>query len=162
MTTLEKKVKFDDGEFYLVNFPVGDWSRDGHEKFDLYLIRSKKPVMDIRKAHLKSYELFGFDIGSLCSRDEKMSSSNQIFQKLKELGYDFDRLSEISNDPDCYGDDLSNLDLNSECILDIWLFLLNKINSALDLKVLSVPSIAYFGLDEQDRELRIPGYGCFN
>lgn len=159
--SLENKIKIGDQEFYLINFPVGDWSKEGHEKCDNYLVRSNKPVADVRQAHHRSLETLGFNIGSLCCQFEEIYTSKKILSKLKELNYDFDRLSEISDEPDCYSDAIDSLELNSECVLDIWLFLLNKIDPSLDLKALNVPSIAYNGFDNQMREFMAPGYGCF-
>jgi len=44
-------------------FPIGDWSCDGHNSYADFLVKSEKPLQEVRETHLKE-NVF---IGSLCS-----------------------------------------------------------------------------------------------
>jgi hypothetical protein len=51
-------------------FPIGDWSCDGHSCYADFLVKSDKPLSEVRQTHLKENDF----IGSLCEdyRDNKI------------------------------------------------------------------------------------------
>ncbi len=66
-------------------FPIGDWSCDGHSCYADFIVKSEKPLEDVRKAHLKE----NFFIGSLCSeyqdnRIEIFNLYNFLIQYISE------------------------------------------------------------------------------
>jgi hypothetical protein len=151
---LESLVNVEGKNVYLINFKIGDYSKDGHEKMESYLVQSKKPVLDIRAAHFKANDVLGFDIGSICEEYEKNSLDSEVTKKLKELNYDMESFDE-------FDDEDNPVELWPEKVLDIWLFLLNNVDKELELKYLKLPCIndnhAHDG-----KELSSPGYGCFS
>lgn len=50
---------------YLIEFPIGDWSDDGHGKCVYYIVISNKPVEEIREAHFKIKPELDIDIHSI-------------------------------------------------------------------------------------------------
>lgn len=142
-----------------IKFPIGDWSGDGHEKCDWYIIETAKEIIleEVREAHFKAKEVLGFDIGNICSDYAEDTLSIDQLAKLKELNYEC-----VSNENDL----LNNEDwsLQSLDVIKIWLFLLNHINPSLELKLIeeNIPIINFYGYDEKQRHLSNPGYGCFD
>jgi len=49
------EIRTKSGVRYLVQFPVGDWSGDGHNRCDYFFVFSDKPVRDVREAHYRRY-----------------------------------------------------------------------------------------------------------
>jgi len=133
---------------YLIRFPVGDESGDGHERCDYFIVISQKPVSEIRNAHFRAPDVLGFDIGEICSEYGDYHLEQMVVDKLRETGFDFSLLDE-GNDEEIgiYGGD--------ELIL-IWLHFLNHLDSDLQLKLLPSVSVM-FG----KRLLEVPGYGLF-
>ncbi|MBI5065800.1 hypothetical protein HZA97_06185 [Candidatus Woesearchaeota archaeon] len=145
------KVNYQGEEFYLINFPVGDWSDDGHGKCNYFLVSSKKPTKEVRAAHFEAPKVLGFEIGDICHEYEDRYLEENIVTKLKELNYDMDKLDQ----------DDDRISLSPEDMADIWLYLLNHINPELNLKLFpSVPMINFYGF-EDGKHLRTPGYGLF-
>ena len=155
---LESKVKIGEDEGYIIGFPVGDWAREGHGKYDYYLALSNQPLNVVREAHLRSDDVLGFNISSLCDDQGGSRLKSTIVEELKELKYDFDKLEQF----DEVEDDEFPFNLETQDVFDIWIFLLNKIDPSLNLKKLNLPVISFYGLDEKNRSLIPPGYGCFD
>jgi hypothetical protein len=149
--------RIDNEDVYLIEFPVGDWSDDGHGKCEYYWVKSMKPVRDVREAHFKVKEVFGFNIGKICGEYEENYLDKKVTEKLKELGYDFKVFEN-------YNDEGNPTELGAEQVIDIWLYLLNHIDPELKLRVLNydAPGINYYGGDAKRRHLDTPGYGCFS
>lgn len=143
------KIKVNDEEFYLVEFPVGDWSHDGHNQCDYYQVLSRKPVREVGEAHFRAKEVLGFDIGSLCEEYEENSLDENLVAKLKGWGYKFDESSEDGES------------CSSEEIINLWVYLLNKVDPQLELRRLTPPSIISCQYDGKNRHLKVPGYGTF-
>jgi len=142
-------------EVYLIEFPIGDWSKDGHSKCDNYLIKSEKPVQDVREAHFRAPDALGFEIGTICGEYDERSLETEVVDKLREIGYDFESFGkEIDEDgnPDW---------LSSDQVVDIWTYLLNHIDPSLNLERLVGATVNFYGVDEQKRHLKVPGYGLF-
>ncbi|MBI2045281.1 hypothetical protein HYT23_04450 [Candidatus Pacearchaeota archaeon] len=152
--SLDVKVKVNGKESYLIEFPVGDWSDDGHGRCDYYHVLSNKPINKVREAHFKAEETLGIDIGSICSNNEDSHLNPALAEKLKELGYCISKIGF----PGVWDDSII---LDSGDIFNIWTFLLSKIDPSLKLKRLDAPSISFYGKDKKGRYINTPGYGCF-
>ena len=50
----------------IIQFDIGDWSKDGHGMSDSFNIISNLDVNVLREAHFKFKELYGTDIGNIC------------------------------------------------------------------------------------------------
>lgn len=142
---------------YRIIFPIGDWSDDGHGKVDYHEVLSSRPVEDVREAHFSCSNMFGIDIGSICCDYEDWSLDDDLIEKLISLGY-VSILDELS-----FLDGKYHIE-NRDTILSIWLFLLNKVDSSLNLRIAedSPPMITFYGTDDKGRHLEVPGYGCFS
>lgn len=143
-------VQLPDGSFLMV-FPIGDWSGDGHMRSEEYMVRSKKPVKDVREAHFRAPERLGFEIGDICGEYEESKIKEEILAKINPLGYEFKDSDEIDGAIHPTGREVVNL----------WTFLLNKVDPALELEVIAMPSVNFYGHDSQNRHLGVPGYGIF-
>lgn len=132
---------------YKYKFPIGDWSGDGHGQCKWFIISGQKPVQDVREAHFKCEEVFGFSPGEMCSEYQNPELSSEIKSKLKEI------LGEKINLEDIYIDE----------ILIIWISMLNHVDPDLKLEVIKddIPIINFYEFDKKERHLKVPGYGLF-
>lgn len=148
------KVRVGKEDLYLIEFPVGDWSDDGHGKCHYYTVKSKKQVQDVREAHFRASEVLGFDLGDICKNYEERTLDQRISNKLFELGYDFSTFDDRDEEGEPEW-------LSSNEVIDIWLYLLNHIDPSLKLEPMRIPSINFYGYDNEKRHLETPGYGVF-
>jgi len=70
---------------YKYKFPIGDWSKDGHEKCEWFLVHGLKPVEEVREAHYEAEKLLGFSIGDICGQYEENYITKEYLEKLNEL-----------------------------------------------------------------------------
>jgi hypothetical protein len=138
------KVKLNKEEVYLIEFPIGDWSDDGHGKCRYYIASSKKPFQDIIETHARAHGVLGFDIGDICGASDEGTLTQNVGNMLRNLGYNF---------TESYIDGTDIYPSYKE-MFNIWLFLLNHVNPSLELKDLNIPSMV--------PEVRNPGYGLFH
>jgi len=134
-------------EQHRIEFPIGDWSDDGHGKCRNYVVVSNHPVERLREAHFACTDKLGIDIGSMCSEYEEFSITEELQEKLTSLGVD----PSLKDDP-------------VRSLLRIWLELLMKTDPELVLEVEvepDLPEIQFYGFDENGRHLQTPGYGMF-
>lgn len=158
----DERVIVDGKRVFLVEFPIGDWSGDGHKQCEYYVAVSEKPVEDIREAHFKAPEIVGFEIGDICRPYEDSILERRFYDKLRELGYDFDLFDEDNEKEDGIElDEEGRPGLSPYGVFRIWLFLLNYIDPSLRLEALPIRPLNFFGCDEEGRYLRTPGYGTF-
>lgn len=133
-----------------IRFPIGDWSDDGHSSCDYYFATTTKTTQDVREAHFKCKEIYGFDIGDIASDYEDNFINDDILDIIiREKIID---------------ESFENKNLNSEVIFDIWLSILNKIDPSLHLISLNdkdYEDINFYGSDDKKRHLETPGYGVF-
>lgn len=134
---------------YLIRFPIGDWSQDGHNMCDDYYTTSDKPIEDVREAHFKAFEIVGFDIGDICSEYECYALDSNIVVILTALNHPFE--------------DMDISFMTSYDVFRLWVWLLNYIDPQLNLKEhkIMASDMCYCGVDEQGRHLNTPGYGVF-
>ncbi len=142
---------------YLVQFPIGDWSGDGHSYCDYFFATSEKPLKEVREAHFRSSKVLGFNIGDLCKENQDDKLPAPAVDKLRELGYDFGKIDRLND----YDEEASREDVYPEKLFDIWLYLLNHIDPSLKLERTKIPSINFYGKDKKGRHLETPGYGVF-
>lgn len=139
---------------YKINFPIGDWSGDGHGKCDWFIVESDKPVEEVREAHYLIKDTFGIDLEEEVAseyRDNRISAD--IVKKLGKLGFNIESIDEYEG----------NYSVCPSDMLDIWVFLLNKVNSELRLVYTpdNIPTISFYGRDEKNRQIGFVGYGCY-
>ena len=133
-----------------IRFPIGDWSDDGHGQCDYYFANTSKNTQDVREAHFKCEEVFGFNIGELACEWEDNFIREDILECLINEGI--------------VGKEFKNSSLDSKAIFKIWLAILNKIDPTLELTSKidnSYEDINFYGYDDKKRHLDTPGYGVF-
>lgn len=70
---------------YLVSFPIGDPSGDGHGKYDIFTVESNKTVQELASIHEKCSQVLGFNIEDICCDYEEYSIAPSILAKLLEV-----------------------------------------------------------------------------
>lgn len=139
---MNKKLK------YTIEFPIGDWSDDGHGKCEYFLVKSNKPVEEVREIHFNSK----VDIGSICSECDESELKDYEHNKLIELGYEYE-------DKSC---EKYKMIFPKE-MLRIWMFLLMYSDKDLKLELIEeeYSTINFYGYNEDGKHLETPGYGLF-
>ena len=154
------KKYFEVNQGYLIKFPIGDWSGDGHEHCEWYTVRSNLTVEHLREIHFSAPEKIGFEIGNICHEYEEDAFTsnlltflikNKIAQKIVAV------LESNSLSPDLEYPDPSSMIIT-------WLELLKFIEPEFEYSLEladSIPSIQFGGFDSNGRHLQNPGYGLF-
>lgn len=147
---------------YLIRFPVGDWSDDGHGKYEEFLVRSNKPVNELREIHYSVLEKFGFDIGDICSAYEETELSEGIITKLKDAGFPIEWKSN-SNFSERYFLSPNERSMGFIEVFNLWIDILMFLDSELKIEDMTndFDDINFYGSDEKNRHVHTPGYGCF-
>ncbi len=147
---------------YLINFPVGDWSDDGHGKCDHFEVESNKSAQELREIHFSAIDKLGFDIGDICGSYEASELSIDIFDKLVAAGFDIQWQGE-NQDMEKYFYDNDSRGMGSEEVFNLWIDILKFIDKDLEIKVKASESvdISFYGFDRKKRHLKTPGYGTF-
>src|SRR3989338_4048988 len=140
------ELRTEQGMRCLIQFPVGDWSDDGHGKCNYYFAFSHKPTDEVREAHLRAREVIGFGIEEICGDYREKVISEHIKETLQGFGYEFTESVLDEVDGSIYP--------TTQEIFNIWLYLLNRIDSSLQLKEIKIPLINFY-----EREIKSPGYG---
>lgn len=148
---------------YRIQFPVGDWSNDGHGKCEYYVVSSNKPVEALRELHHSCKKKFGFSIGDICKEYE----ANILPQKIADILYshgvdlqnyadDWDWADEVDGD--------KHYIMGPDSIIALWLKIYELLDPTVILSVVvtSEISIHYYGYDSQGRHVDTPGYGVFS
>lgn len=144
---------------YQFKMSIGDWSGDGHGEHEDFVIDSNKPVEAVREAHFKIKGATGIDIEDFCAEYEDGAIPSDVLDKLGELGYEPTHTSYYDFYSSC-----ARYALPSD-MAGIWMFLLMKADPELKLKFAAVPEIPtlhFYGYDEQRRHIEYVGYGLFS
>lgn len=145
----------------LIEFPIGDWSGDGHEKCEYFRVHSTHDVEVVREAHFAFKTKFGFDIGDMASDYEEPYISHEQLDILRNHNI-LDYILPEHDESGFYDEECGFVVENPEDMLDIWLRCLMIANPSIQLsRAKELPSINFYGFDEQKRHLNTPGYGLF-
>ena len=138
---------------YLFSLPIGDWSSEGHEECLWYKCKANKPIQEIREAHFRIKEVAGIDIHNICGELNEDSVSVETYEKLRKFGF-----TEGNKE---FGDEII---LDPDHMAKLWVLLLQKADPELKIEVLEdeeIPTLPFYGLDEQGRYIGHVGYGLF-
>lgn len=137
--------------FYMV---IGDRSGDWHGQCEYFRIESNFPVERIREVHFQIKESTDIDIEGICSEYQEDEIDTGTVQKLKNLGFQFDNRSGMGDGILC----------SSEEMAQLWVFLLQKTDTELRLKILNdeLPTLHFCGFDTQKQHIGFVGYGLFS
>ena len=136
--------------FYMT---IGDWSGDGHNQSEDFLIESNYPVERVREAHFQMENATGINIEEMCSEFEEDEIDLETVRKLKRRGFHFENRSGM-------GDGIISVPEMAR----LWVFLLMKTDKDLKLEIIddNTPTLHFFGYDEQNRHIGDVGYGLFH
>lgn len=134
-----------------IQFPVGDWSDDGHGKCEYFTVESNVPVDQLREAHFAAEEKIGINIGHICSDYEDSVIDDEVLVKLQPfIGAKlYERVKDYVDPSD---------------MVKIWIACLMQVDPTIKLEIVdeeSLPSINFYGHDAKGRHLSTPGYGLF-
>jgi len=147
-----------DANMYEYEFPIGDWSKDGHGQSESFMVNSPALIDDIVKAHWRSPEVLGFAIGDICSMYEESTIDPDIMVQLRATGI-WDKFKTRINDDQFFeqNEDEDGFYIQEpELLLQLWIMILNYIDPTLKLeyyKSEAPKSLKYL--------VKVPGYGLF-
>lgn len=146
---------------YLIRFPVGDWSDDGHGKCAYFLTRSNKSGQEVREIHFSCLDRLGFDIGNICHEYEEFELSLNIFEKLNAAGFNIEWEGK-NEDMVKYFPNIDSRMMGTEEVFNLWINILMFLDPELKLVPINeYENINFYGFDEKKRHLRTPGYGVW-
>jgi len=129
--------------------PIGDWSGDGHEKCERFDASAAKPIGDVRAAWFAAKEkLPGLAPDSFCDEYEEGSLPEAVEANLRAAG--------------CPLPESDGWGPGAMAAVVAWF--LNQGDRDLDVRLEarpSVPSLVFYGYDEQNRHINGFGYGLF-
>lgn len=138
---------------YQIQLTIGDWSGDGHEKYEVFRVNSNFPVERIREAHFHMEETTGINIEEICSDYGEKEIDRETLNKLKSMGFHFENASGMG---EAY--------ISVPEMAKLWVFLLQKVDPELQMEIVSdddIPQLQFYGFDEQGRHISSVGYGLF-
>lgn len=137
---------------YTINFPVGDWTNDGHGKCDYFVVKSNKSVVELTGIHISVKEKLGFDIGEICAEYEDSELSLDIYDKLVNAGFNIeygggDKYPEMCR----YFYDMDSRYMDTQGVFNLWVDILKFIDPTVDIEEIN---------SEYFTPINTPGYGC--
>lgn len=137
------------------NITIGDWSGDGHQIREEFLINSNVDDINvIREAYFNSTDVIGFELGELCNNYAERTIDEWIQPLINKLINEFYEDYKISYE--C----LEPIDL-----VYIIISAIMKTDNSIKLEIANrdeyIPSLQFYGFDEKGRHLEMPGYGLF-
>lgn len=70
----------------LVEFTIGDWSRDGHNQFDVFFFKSSLDVEGLRAAYLVAVEKTGIDLRKILNQFNEDDIEEGVIDELSAIG----------------------------------------------------------------------------
>lgn len=148
---------------YMV-FPVGDWSVDGHGVCAEFMIKSNKPLQEVREVHLsqndfigsiakdygQNYVAYNYLLEGLLEKEGVTEESvqqylSELFQKQGLELYDFDEEISKYSSYTCPEEEEPTWVIDSpEQMISIWISILNWFDSTLGLEVVSEAMSQYY------------------
>lgn len=148
-----------DQTMYSYEFPIGDWSSDGHGKFEKFTVNSPAPIQAIVKAHRSCGKTLEFDIGDICGEYEEYLIDETIMEILKASGI-WDWFKDLINDDHFFdvNDDEDGFCIQEpELLLQLWITILNFLDPELKLEYHADDKI-----ESLEGLVDVPGYGLFS
>lgn len=136
---------------YKIKFSIGDWSGDGHDRAEDYLVNSSHPVEVVREAYFTAIEKTGLDFGNICSKHEENYIAGEYMDKLKKLKAPLFLLEE-------------GLTPKSFLYLLLWFITLGDEDLFLKIKDpdKDIKDFHFYGFDSKKRHIPSLGYRLFD
>ena len=146
----------------IIQFDIGDWSKDGHGMSDSFNIISNLDVTVLRAAHLKFKKLYGVSIEDICY------DSSHIEESLYTTLYLLDILNkskypspaEISWKSNAYK--FGYYIGEPKDILDIWLNCLKLVEPTFEYTMQKSERMVHYSETFSDTVINCPGYGLYD
>ena len=155
---------------YKFKIPIGDWSDDGHGKYEDYFIESNKPLEEVRELYIQACDKIGFSLDG--SYKQTKLTPNAEYEDYKFSNETLDALLEfgvVIDDDDKYKDlveyirEEESVD-EAENFVHIVLQFIKTQDPALELSIIpdDVPMFQFYGYDTKNRHIGYFGYGLFS
>lgn len=140
----------------ILKFPIGDWSKDGHNECDWFVISTTKTAEEVGEISQKIPDILGFPFGKLCQEYGQSNLTKNQIDALAEAGVDISVI--IAENVDNTDKDIDGYWLaeGSEDLFEIWMALLQIIDPTFEYTWIKPTEMSYH-LGYQG----IPGYGLF-
>lgn len=140
---------------------LGDKWCDGHGIHKMVICKSNKTEVEIANILLNSMEKYGIPLWNMCENYEDSSISEEIKNKLLNIGFDITKSDFYPYDED---DEDSEWYANVDGFVDIILFLIRKYDTTAIVELTEIPCINYIGINinGRRREVGSLGYGLFS
>lgn len=137
---------------YKFKLPIGDWSGDGHDKCDYYIVESNKSVEEVREIHFLIKPMLGIDLHEICNDYEDNTIRDEAYRTLKHL--EFTAWDDYPQEG--YGW------VSSDIMAELWIFLLRAVDPSLNLTIVDddLPMLPFYGYKD-GKHIGFVGYGCF-
>lgn len=150
---------------YKFRIPIGDWSDDGHGKYDDYLIESNQPLERVRELYFQACDKIGFSLDGSYKETKLTPFAN--YQDSTFSRETLDALLEFGvqlNEEDVeYIREQESTD-GHELFLDILFAFIKTQDKSLKLKRIpseEFPMFQFYGFDSKKRHIGYFGYGLF-
>ena len=149
---------------YKFKIPIGDWSDDGHGKYEDYIISSNKPVEYVRNLYFQACDKIEFSLDGNYkpttltpnAEYEDYEFSKKTLQALLDFGV---KLKQEHID---YIREQESTD-GTELLCEIILRFIETQDNTLELRVIDdIPMFQFYGFDNEKRHIGYFGYGLFS
>lgn len=142
----------------IVTLAVGDWSDDGHGKYQDFIAEYTGELQSVRDAHFNSYAATGVDLQNFC----RQYGDNRLPDSIRQLAIDKGWEIQEYNTSELLED--FNIYLMAHDIAILWVKILDLTDPSLQIKLCpqrKIDTLHFYGYDEKRRHLNVPGYGVF-
>lgn len=151
---------------YKFKLPIGDWSGDGHNRCDYFLIDSNYPVEQVREFYFNACEKAGYEFNEVfCAEYEDRQILEEQLEKYP-IPFDISEYKEEWKDIKKYYK--TEYDwyyyFSSEEFANIFLKWIQYYNPEFNFKFAEeneCPMFPFYGFDEKKQHIGFIGYGLF-
>lgn len=140
----------------IIQFDIGDWSKDGHGMSDSFNIISNLDVTVLRAAHLKFKKLYGVSIEDICY------DSSRIEESLYTTLYLLDILNKSKYPSPAEIHKFGYYIGEPKDILDIWLNCLKLVEPTFEYTMQKSERMVHYSNTFSDTVINCPGYGLYD
>ena len=119
-------------------FTIGDWSDDGHEKKQTFILSSNTSMDDLVEIHGRIAKEFDIHLEDWCSDYDDYLLTEEQWKQLESLGFPFD--------VDLFDDDGNGVEYILQWMPDeflrIWIFLMKKVCPDLVIEIVEYPELS--------------------
>jgi hypothetical protein len=148
------------------NIPIGDWSNDGHGRYEWFRASTAKSLADVREAYFKAKDLLPVELApeKICESHQgttvPVSLALEIFRRsgIRIDGSDSTDFLDFEKVREIVGDD--ELDVSLDKFVDYLVWFINFGDPTADVKLeLPVEMLPFYGFDTKRRHIPHIGYG---